>query len=442
MGSRTPPPYVPGGAAAAGEPFDHRPDPDPGHGRPPLARAVLAGLDAADIRWCLLRDGVTPRAARDDVDLLVAPADLPRAVTAIEACGLVRLRSHGRGTHRFFLGLDAATATWVELDLVTELAYGRNFEVRTGAAAHCLARRHRANGAWTLAPEDEFWALLLHCLLDKRAFARHHVDRLGHLAPAASLTSPLVRAMPPLASPATLLAHARAGRWSALPALRRRFLAGWWLTHPGTAARRAVVSSALRVVERPLQAWSRRGASVALIGPDGAGKSTLAAGLESASYFPVRRVYMGLWSSTGAPRSAAGQALRVLARPFVVWRRYLGALRHRALGRTVVFDRYVYDALLPPRGSLRWLKRPYFLLLSRLCPAPDVVLLLDVPGAVMHRRSGEYDPAHLEAERAHFRLLQRRVPHLERLDAHRPREVVLADALTRIWRHYVERAAR
>jgi thymidylate kinase len=108
----------------------------------------------------------------------------------------------------------------------------------------------------------------------------------------------------------------------------------------------------------------------------------------------------------------------------------------------VVFDRYVYDALLPPRGSLGWLKRPYFQLLSRLCPAPDLVVLLDAPGPVMHQRSGEYDPDHLEAERAHYQSLCRRIPGLLQVDANREPEVVLADVLERIWQHYVGRAAR
>jgi hypothetical protein len=71
-----------------------------------------------------------------------------------------------------------------------------------------------------------------------------------------------------------------------------------------------------------------------------------------------------------------------------------------------------------------------------------MVLLLDVPGPVMHVRSGEYDPQHLEAEREHYLRLRRRIPHLQRMDAHQPPEVVLADALARIWQHYVGRATR
>ncbi|MCW3817421.1 nucleotidyltransferase family protein [Micromonospora sp. DR5-3] len=426
--------------AVAGRPEAPRPA-EPATAAHGLARGVLAGLDEAGVRWCLLRGGPETLIAPGDLDLLVAPADLARAAAVLAEHGLVRLASHGRGSHRFFLGLDRSTSSWVELDLVTELAYGRHFEVHALAADQCLDRRAREDDVWVLAPGDEFWALLLHCVLDKGTVADHHLRRLRQLEDDATLDGPLARALPDRAA-RMLLAYWRAGRPAALPAVRRRLLAACWWARPASAAGRLVGSAVLRSIERPLQAWSRRGAAVALIGPDGSGKSTLAQGIESAFYFPVRRVYMGLWPSHEAPRSTAEQGVRILLRPFTVWRRYLAAVRHRALGRMVVFDRYVYDALLPPRGPLVWLKRPYFQLLSRLCPAPDVVLLLDVPGSVMHRRSGEYDPEHLEREREQYRRLRRRVPHLERVDADRAPELVLADALGRIWRHYVERTAR
>jgi thymidylate kinase len=342
----------------------------------------------------------------------------------------------------FFVGLDPVTCAWVELDLVTEIAFGRNFEVRTPAAAECLTRRRLRDGIWELAPEDEFWALLLHCLLDKVAFPAHHLRRLTQLAVTASLDSPLVRAMPPGAACAALLEHARAQAWPAVLAQRSAVWSSWCRTHPVTAVRRSIASAAGRLVERPRQAWSRRGISVALVGPDGAGKSTLAEGIESAFYFPVRRIYMGLWPSHDQPHGVGASIRRIVLRPFVVWRRYLAGVRHRMLGRLVVFDRYLYDALLPPRGSLRWLKRPYLQLLSRLCPAPDLVLLLDAPGSVMHIRSGEYDPAHLEAERNTYRLLSQRIPHLQRMDASQPSQAVLADALAKIWQQYLARAVR
>jgi thymidylate kinase len=396
----------------------------------PLAREVLAALDDTGVRWCLLR-GVT---GGGDVDVLVAEADLRRAVAVMREQGLLRLRAYGRGTHMFFLGHDSTTCSWVEFDLVTDLTFGRHFEVRTATAAACLARRRREGGVWLPAPEDEFWALLLHCLLDKGALAERHVWRLGELAASASLDSPLVWAAPELGC-AALLADAQAGRWASLAKCGPRVLLAWWRAHPVMVSRAYAWAATVRLVERPLQAWSRRGSSVALLGPDGAGKSTLASGLESWSYFPVRRVYMGLWPAADTPRGPLAAALHVARRPFTIWRRYLAAQRNRALGRLVIFDRYVYDALLPPRPPYVRLKRWYFRLLSALCPAPRLSVLLDAPGSVLHLRSGEADPAALEADRGHYARLAERIPHLVRVDADRPREAVLRDVAEHVWRH-------
>jgi thymidylate kinase len=420
--------------------------PTPAAGTVDLPGAVLAGLDRAAVRWCLLRrpeDGGPPGGDGADVDLLVARADLARAEAVLRACGTVPLAAYGRGSHRFFLGLDPGTGAFVELDIVTELAYGPHFAVRSRAEDACLAGRRRDGTAWVLRPEDEFWALLLHCVLDKRAVPAPHAERLARLAGSASLDSPLVRAWPGAASRlAGLLDAARGGDWTAAVGHGDALGALWRRAHRLQVARASARGALLRAAERPLQAWGRRGLSVALLGPDGAGKSTLADGIEASFHFPVRRVYMGLWRRREAVSGAYRTALEIAVRPLIVWRRYLASLGHRALGRLVVFDRYVYDALVPPTPPLAWLKRPYFRLLSRLCPAPNLVLVLDAPGRVMHLRKGEHDPRRLEADRAHYVRLLPRLPNAERVDADRPPEVVLADVLGRIWRRYAARSGR
>ena len=408
-----------------------------------LLGGVYAGLDGAAVRWCLLRGGADGMLPDRDVDLLVARADLPRAVAVLRACGTVPLASSGRGSHRFFLGFDPGMGSFVELDVVSELAFGRHFVLASRAEGACLDGRRREGAAWVLRQEDEFWALLLHCMLDKRAVGERHAQRLAELAGSASLDSPLVRALPDRAGLlAGVLAAARAGAWATVTRNGDTILRQWRREHPLEVARRSVRGSLLRTAERPMQAWSRRGLSVALLGPDGAGKSTLAQGVEKSFCFPVRCVYMGLWQRRETVSGAHRVVLDVALRPFVVWRRYLASLGHRAIGRLVIFDRYVYDALLPPTGPLVRLKRPYFWLLGRLCPAPDLVLLLDVPGEVMHARKGERDAVRLEAEREQFVRLQRRLPNAERVDADRPPEVVLVDVLGRIWLRYAKRSLR
>jgi thymidylate kinase len=404
----------------------------------PLTRTVLTALDEAGVRWSLVRGSP----GGGDVDVLVAPADRGRAAEVMAAQGLVRLPAYGRGTHAFFLGLDEVTTSWVEFDVVTEVSFGRHVEFRTPAAGACLARRRRVADIWVLAPEDEFWMLLLHCLLDKGAFADRHLRRLSMLAPVASLDSPLLHALPPGIPCEALLAQAQSRAWPALAALGPSVSRAWLRAAPVGITLARAGAAALRAIERPLQAWSRRGARVALLGPDGCGKSTLASGIASAFCFPVRTVYMGLWPTGDDEAGPVRSALRVARRPIVVWRRYLAALRHRALGRLVIFDRYVYDARLPARGSLTWLKRPYFAMLSRCCPAPDLVILLDAPGHVMHARSGEYDAAHLEVERRQYVRIAARLPRAVRVDANRPAEAVLRDAVGQVWRLYQTRIAR
>jgi thymidylate kinase len=403
----------------------------------PLTRRVFAGLDDAGVSWALLRGS----SGDGDVDLLVDATDLGTVAAVMAAHDLMPLQAYGRGTHTFFLGLDTATGSWVEFDIVTDLSFGRRTEFRTTAARACLARRQREDGLWVLDPEDDFWALLLHCVLDKGGSAGRHLRRLQALAPATSWDSPLVRALPPGVGQAALRVHRDALRDSTPSVAGPSIARAWWRAKPIAVGQAHVSAAALSLVERPLQAWGRRGASVALLGPDGSGKSTLAIGLAERFYFPVRTVYMGLWPQTESPMGPSRTVLAIARRPLRVWVRYLTALRYRATGRLVVFDRYVYDALLPPRGALIRLKRLYFAVLAHSCPAPNLVVLLDSPGDIMHARSGEYDPEHLEAERAAYRRIAARLPRVAFVDANRASDVVLREVLGHVWRLYKDRSA-
>jgi thymidylate kinase len=184
----------------------------------------------------------------------------------------------------------------------------------------------------------------------------------------------------------------------------------------------------------PIPPGRRRGLTVALLGPDGVGKSTLVAGLAAAYPAPVETIYMGMWQGADRPgRTRLDAAVAIVVRPLRVWRRVARGAVHVARGRLVVFDRYTYDALLPITGSLRWLKRPYFWVLAHLAPRPDLVLVLDLPGEVAFARKGEFSPEGLEAVRQGFLALAPRVG-AEIVDASAPPEQVRADVLARIER--------
>jgi thymidylate kinase len=189
--------------------------------------------------------------------------------------------------------------------------------------------------------------------------------------------------------------------------------------------------------------WTRRGLSVAIMGPDGAGKTTLVNGLRASLPFPTRVLYMGL---TGG-RLPRADALRVpglvlAARLTLLWVRYGVGVYHRARGRIVLCDRHTLDGKVPSGAVLGPLARLSRRVQTLAVPRPELVLLLDASGASMHSRSEEYDPARLEEWRHAYRRLRGSVRVLEVLDAEQPADAVRRDAQARIWQCYVERWRR
>ena len=420
----------------------------------PMLAATFSAFNREDIRWCALRgeaDLEHPDAS-DDIDLLVAPDDMPRACAVLGACQYVLLPTVGRGSHTFYLGYHPATETWITLDIVTELTYGRYLNMPTYAAAGCLARHRSAGSLYRLAPDDGFWALFLHCMLDKGVFAPHRAAQLRELAGVARTDGPLARlvtiACPHDWDAARLLACVRQGELDTLTHLAPTFALGWRRRRAVGAWWRAAFNHAGQLREIPLARLRRPGITVALLGPDGAGKSTLVEEIRRASHMPVRSIYMGLWksgrtASRGKPRIAAVEiavsGLDITGRMPKAWGRYLVGQFHRALGRTVIFDRYVYDALTSSYQPMSRLKRTYMWALGHSCPVPDLVLVLDVPGEVMFARKGEDTPEALEAQRQCLLALRQRIRNVRVVDATREIAAVRADVMERIWAEYRRR---
>jgi thymidylate kinase len=421
------------------------------HGQPrplsPLLRACFDALDEAGVRWCLLRGDPEDLAhGARDVDLLVAAVDRPRLDGLFADQHLLQVVGHGRGRAGFFVGRDVEAASWVRLDVAVDLAYGPFLELETGTASGCLARLERRDAIPVLAPDDAFWSLVLHCILEKGFVAERHAVFLQALVDRARDDSPfgafVASILPHDWDPARVRSVVRAGGWGDLvhlgTAMRRRL----W--------RRDVLGTTGRVVVRSIQRGlgfgrlllRRWGVSVALLGPDGAGKTTLAAAIAADFGLPVRRIYMGMWSDSQRGVTGRIPGLAILARPFAAWRKAFVGEYHRAYGRLVIFDRYTYDALIPPRGRLVRLKRLYFWFLAHAAPAPQMVIVLDAPGELLFARKGEFDPARLEEDRRQFRALGDRIDSLTVVDAARPPDVIRAEVTDLIWQRYLDAGTR
>jgi len=193
-------------------------------------------------------------------------------------------------------------------------------------------------------------------------------------------------------------------------------------------------------------------ATIALIGPDGAGKTSIAKGLLASSSLPLKYLYMGmsiessniaLPTSRLAHRVKVAQHKRSLKRSgqSVPSKVHLHGVEHRVdrrgrfgaivrllrrvseesyrqvvswayqwRGNIVLYDRhFVFDSLPRPSGwdvPRRLTDRIHNWFLLRLYPRPDLVILFDVPPEVLHDRKQEVPVAYLQADRE--KLLEKR----------------------------------
>jgi thymidylate kinase len=364
---------------------------------------------------------------------------------------------------------DQAADRWLKLDVVTSIMYGKPIPaIRTELAEPCLRRRRRRGPTFVPSPEGEFVTTLLHCLLDKGEFSaerrgrlevlRHEIADQGHLSELLRASFPAGMAWPKLA------AAIDRGAWGELLAERaavvRRISRGQRLA----ATARSLRGRALRKLDRVAGILQPRALSVALLAPDGGGKTTLANELTRTFYLPSRYIYMGTnieastvglpttrWIQAHAKRPAsparlpawaAARGLRFVNNMFEQWYRYATSRYHMIRGRLVLFDRYVYDSPGSVAGRRSLKSRARSWLLSAAAPKPDLVVYLDAPGEVLYARKGEHSPAVLEQQRQHYLSLQKHLPQMVIVDATRDADQVRRTVTSLIWRGYAGQLRR
>lgn len=212
-------------------------------------------------------------------------------------------------------------------------------------------------------------------------------------------------------------------------------------------------------------------ATVALLGADGAGKTTIVRRLEKDPELRVKTIYMGinpealthalpttrLWLALrqlfgktpvqgGPPGSTpkkvpksfwkrqaarAKSNLRLLNQCAEEWYRQSVAWYYQKCGHVVVFDRHFYADYyshhIRPNGSLPLSSRVHGWMLDRLYPKPDLTIFLDAPAEVLYERKREGSIPLLEKRREEYFEAVDSMKRSVVLDATRPRDEVFRE---------------
>lgn len=432
---------------AAGRNFEQR-DTGAVHSVEPIVIALarsklwanaLEALEDVGLRYCLLRGPAAgaPRARHQEVDLLVDARDLERFGSTVSGFGFVPLAAWGYGGHHFYVNYEEHSGEWLKLDVVTSLGYGgRSGPLVSRALAGCLDRRRRASGRSLPELADALLGLILHCLLDKEAFReehRHELERLRALvqaddtvneAAAERFEAAFGRALTWSQATATI----ERGNWEWFLARRRRIAWELFRREPTGSAFRWLRGEFMRFVRPVLVACLRRGFSVALVGPEGAGKTTLAQALAEDVQIRARIVYMG--SRTTPANQLIEQAYRSLV-----------ALARGLRGRFVVFDRHPYEHLTaePAEG---WGAKLWRKLLQMTCVSPGLIFVLDAPPEMLRSRRSGHSVDRLERERARYRALSIAGRNTIVIDASSDKEETIRRVTFLIWSRYRQHVAK
>ncbi len=433
---------------------------------------VLRAMNRAGLEYALLRGFAELSAEKGDleIDLLINPAHLADLKNTLQGVGFAQFPSWGHEPHLFFAVYDKTRGGWLKLDVVTDLVYGAPVRwLRLNLAKTCLANRLLRDDIYTLCPADEFFTLLIHCLLDKGVFREHRQRELWQLnrviktdaTQKTRVDDYFFRFLGNLLNRESALAIIEQNDKLAIVAIGEKISQKLFAAAPLQNRLRKLTVRLKRKLRPLLFFLKHRGFWVALMAPDGGGKSTLAKTLLRQPLLRPKLVYMGtnVESSTiglptskwlrkqykysdGKPKSFGVKIVKLLVYPNRVLELYFRAfvaIVYRLSGHTVIFDRFVYDSFLakPANGMGKKIRR---WLLHGGVPHADVTYFLDAPGEVLFRRKKEHSPEALERQRQTFLGLQRRIPNMKIVDATQSPEVVQREVLGDIFRLFYGRA--
>lgn len=365
-------------------------------------RSTCELLDRLPVRWCLLRDTDESGTGEIEYDVLVDGGHRRAVDRTLVDAGAHVVASWGRAPHRQYTWWDVSLQRRVRLDLVDELSFGSARELRLDVRDAVLDAVTQRDGWPRPTPSSEQWLALFHGLLDRD---RLRPRDLGRFEPWVGTEDDVVADVLYDSLRTGIAQSAQAGDWDAVAARRVEIRTALHRhQRVGSTARRLWRLTMMRTTKLQ-RALLRPGVRVALLGPDGAGKSTTIEALQQ-SGIVATSVYLGVAPARHRGRSTVpGIALlRTIRRLVGGWT--VASIRRRR-GESIALDRHPLEAMIGPTTSKRTtLVRRW--ILAHVLPRPEAVVVLMAPAEVLHDRKPEHGLDDVVARRDRYLELARR----------------------------------
>ncbi len=437
-----------------------------------LIVGLFAQFEQDELPYCVLHNyQQLPHEVGNDLDILVDPAGLDRAYEATltvaqqQGWSVVRTVCR-RGIRTVYLATGTSGATDIlHIDLLCELTVKR---VAWANARYVLQHRRALRHFHVPQPGCEAVVALRGLLLSGTVRAKYREDMARYVWEDPDHMRGCLHGYFSTSLIETVIEYIRARDWAALAALAGPLKRSLWLHTMFRRMPSQVGRFAEYLYERAKEWFRPTGLFVALIGPDGCGKTTVAnalaqrldntlfAGVVHYHRYPGYLPSLSrLWHGIRTPNSdrhhgndyrhasrnpqlgLARALLNVVYYSLEFLILHLPLRRATGKGKLVCFDRYYYDYFI--QNSYQRIPRWLLQGILRCIPRPDVVIYLHNTPESIHRRKAELSLFEIAQQSRVCERLIDGLPMGIRADTSRPLHEMLNGIIVRLLQSMVQR---
>lgn len=429
-----------------------------------VARTLIATLTNKCREYCILSGyEQLPESFDTDIDFMVDEDDFLRMPQIIEQVAhetntrLFHTVGHELTARSYSLGFQAGDKLIiVQPDSTADyrhfgLLWLRSREVLT-------KRRWHSRGFWIPAAHHEFTYYLLK-RLNKRSLTADHGLKLHQLYIQDPLRcDEMIERFWMGRNREAIRRMALTNDWTEME-LSLEIIRSEMLRHSGESLAQRIASAPTHIIHHARRIAFPTGGWIAVMGPDGAGKSAVIEAireqfrfayhkvkcfhLRPKSLLPGKQTHEAVTNPHGRP--PRGMLLSIAKVFFLIADYWLGyalqiapAMRRSQL---IIFDRYIHDLLVDSKriryGGPAWLLR----LAARVVPHPDLVILLDAPPDVLWSRKQEVPYNEVMRQRDGYVRIARHLPFAVVVNAAQALPDVIADIDQAIVNYFERRTA-